>query len=153
MSQRYRLVKIKNMGKDQAEVPEKFHAYPVNNGYVSFDELCVDISEGCTLTSADVKAVMDRMNYELDKHLRSGRIVQFGEIGNFRLSLGSSGSVTEKDFQNSQIRTPKVVFTPGKRLQTARHQTRFEKVSEEIHGGEEGDNVSGNDPGQGDGNL
>lgn len=145
MSQKYRLVKIKNMGKDQAEVPEKFHAYPVNNGYVSFDELCVDISEGCTLTSADVKAVMDRMNYELDKHLRAGRIVQFGEIGSFRLSVGSSGSATEKDFQNSQIRTPKVVFVPGRRLQTARQQTKFEKVGGEEApvapegGGEEGD--------------
>lgn len=131
MSQKYRLVKIKNLGKDKGTTPEKYHAYPVANGYVTFDELCVDISEGCTLTSADVKAVIDRMNYELDKHLRSGRIVQLGEIGSFRLSVGSSGSATEKDFQSTQIRKPKVVFVPGKRLQTTRLQTRFEKIGEE----------------------
>lgn len=86
------------MERDAATTPRKVYAQAINNGYVSFDELCSDISELCSLTSADVKAVMDRMNYVLDKNLKSGRIVQFGEIGNFRLSVGSSGSASEESF-------------------------------------------------------
>jgi predicted histone-like DNA-binding protein len=127
MAVKFRLIDRKNLGKDAGEAPRKLYAQAVNNGYVTFDELCEDISENCTLTSADVKAVMDRMNFTLDKHLRAGRIVQFGEIGNFRMSVGSSGAAEEKEFHATQIRKPKIVFTPGGRLQTARRLTTFEK--------------------------
>jgi hypothetical protein len=48
-------------------------AQVVNNGHVIFEELYRDIAKNCTLTSADVKAVLDRMNYELDKNLRITR--------------------------------------------------------------------------------
>ena len=129
MAQKFRLVERRNLGKDSATTPRKMYAQAVNNGYVSFDELCSDISELCSLTSADVKAAMDRMNYVLDKNLKSGRIVQFGEIGNFRLSLGSSGSVSEESFNSNQIRKPKIVFTPGSKLRSTRNQTMFEKVT------------------------
>lgn len=130
MAQKYKLIERKNLGKDNTEQPKKFYAQAVNNGYVSFDELCVEIGEGCTLTSADVKAVMDRMNYTLDKHLKAGRIVQFGEIGSFRLAVGSTGSKDAESFSASQIKKPKIVFTPGGKLQTTRKVTTFERVSE-----------------------
>jgi predicted histone-like DNA-binding protein len=127
MAVKYRLIDRRNLGKDAGEAPRKVYAQAVNNGYVTFDELCEDISELCTLTSADVKAVLDRMNFVLDKNLRAGRIVQFGEIGNFRMAVGSSGAETEEDFSASMIRVPKIVFTPGKRLRKARTNTGFEK--------------------------
>ncbi len=141
MAQKYKLIERKNLGKDNKDNPKKFYAQAVNNGYVSFEELCAEIGEGCTLTSADVKAVMDRMNYILDKHLKSGRIVQFGEIGSFRLAVGSTGSLTEKGFQNSQIKKPKIVFTPGGKLQAMRTLTTFERIvpEGEKDGGEESD--------------
>lgn len=127
MAQKFRLIERRNLGKDAEETPKKFYAQAVNNGYVTFAELCTDISENCTLTSADVKAVMDRMNYTLDKNLKAGRIVQFGEIGNFRLAVGSTGAVDEKEFAASQIKTPKIVFTPGSVLRVTRKLTKFEK--------------------------
>lgn len=149
MAVKYRLIKRKNLGADKGENPTKFYAQAVNNGYVEFDELCEEIAETCTLTSADVKAVMDRMNYVLDKNLRAGRIVQFGEIGNFRMAVGSSGSVNEDDFETSQIRTPKIVFTPGSKLQGTRKQTSFQKdeyaaepVGEEEEDGSDGPSIS-----------
>ena len=132
MAQKFKLVERRNLGKDAATTPRKVYAQAINNGYVSFDELCSDISELCSLTSADVKAVMDRMNYVLDKNLRSGRIVQFGEIGNFRLSVGSSGATTEDTFANAQIRKPKIVFTPGSKLRSTRSATTFEKVTPQV---------------------
>ncbi len=128
MSVKFRLINRRNLGKDAGVAPRKMYAHAVNNGSVKFEELCTDIAENCTLTSADVKAVLDRMNYELDKNLRAGRIVQFGEIGNFRMAIGSTGSVEEKDFQTTQIKTPRIVFSPGKHLRKTRMNTTFEKV-------------------------
>lgn len=141
MAQKFKLIERRNLGADNKEVPRKFYAQAVNNGYVAFDELCLEIAESCTLTSADVKAVMDRMNYILDKNLKAGRIVQFGEIGNFRLAVGSTGSEIAKDFTTSQIKKPKIVFTPGSKLQTTRALTSFERIAPEVDntggGGEE----------------
>ena len=128
MAQKYKLIERNNLGKDNAQTPRKFYAQAVSNGYMTFDELCADIAEQCTLTSADVKAVMDRMNYVLDKHLKAGRIVQFGEIGSFRLAVGSTGALTEEEFSNSQIKKPKIVFQPGSRLQ----DTRSKRTTEEM---------------------
>lgn len=148
MAQRYKLIERKNLGKDKVENPKKFYAQAVNNGYVSFKELCTEIAENCTLTSADVKAVMDRMNYILDKNLQAGRIVQFGELGNFRLSVGSSGSKDAKKFDNSQIRKPKIVFTPGAALQDTRVLTEFERFAEKgetVTGGDTGGNTGGDE--------
>ena len=142
MAQKFKLIERRNLGKDNEEVPRKYYAQAVNNGYVAFDELCGEIAENCTLTSADVKAVMDRMNYILDKNLKAGRIVQFGEIGNFRLAVGSAGAATTKEFSTSLIKKPKIVFTPGSKLQTTRTQTSFERIAEET-GGSDGDGSDG----------
>lgn len=143
MAQKFKLIERRNLGKDNEANPKKFYAQAVNSGYVPFTELCSDIAETCTLTSADVKAVLDRMNYMLDKHLKAGRIVQFGEIGNFRLALGSTGSLTEKDFSTSQIKQPKIVFTPGSKLRETRQLTAFEKEADK--GADQGGSGAGED--------
>lgn len=130
MAQKFKLIERKNLGKDSTANPKKFYAQAVNSGYVAFEELCADIAEACSLTSADVKAMLDRMNYMLDKHLKAGRIVQFGEIGSFRLALGSTGSVAAKDFTTAQIKSPKIVFTPGSKLRETRTLTAFEREAE-----------------------
>ena len=127
MAQKFKLIERRNLGKDNSQNPKKFYAQAVNNGYVSFDELCTEIAENCSLTSADIKAVMDRMNYILDKNLKAGRIVQFGEIGNFRLAVGSSGSLTTDNFSTAQIRKPRIVFSPGSKLRDTRILTTFER--------------------------
>lgn len=146
MAQKFKLIERKNLGKDNAQNPKKFYAQAINNGYVSFTELCSDIAETCTLTSADVKAVLDRMNYMLDKHLKAGRIVQFGEIGNFRFAVGSSGSLTAKEFSTALIKQPKIVFTPGSKLRETRQLTAFEKEAEkDATGGEGGGGNAGED--------
>lgn len=129
MAQKFKIVQRKNLGKDKEENPTKFYAQGVNNGKVSFRELCDEISDSCTLTSADIKAVLDRTNHTIDKHLKAGRIVQFGELGNFRFGVGSVGSVTLDDFAPSLIKQPRVVFTPGSMLREARKLTTFERVT------------------------
>ena len=80
MSVKYRLVKKKNLGKDQEAVPEKVYAQPVYMELVSFESLLDEIVEAGIPTN-QVKGVIDRMNYLIRKHLSAGRRVQFGEFG------------------------------------------------------------------------
>ncbi len=97
MSVKYRLVKRMNLGKDQEENPEKLYAQAVYSDLVGFEELLGEISEA-GIPSNQVKGVADRMNHLFKKHLAAGRRVQFGEFGNFRYGVGSTGAVTEEGY-------------------------------------------------------
>lgn len=126
MSLKYKLIERRNLGKDQASNPKKLYAMPVYADLVSFEELLGEISEA-GIPSNQVKGVIDRMNYLIKKHLAAGRKVQFGEFGNFRYGVGSTGSLTEEAFKTSQIKQPRIIFSPGSTLRKAKKNTSFEK--------------------------
>lgn len=49
------------------------------NGYTEEDSLYDLIAARSTVSSADVKVVLDSLNFVLDRELRAGYIVQMGE--------------------------------------------------------------------------
>lgn len=128
MALKYRLVQRKTIGPNAQEGEKKYFAQGFSNGTMEFDELCQEISENSSLTSGDTKAVIDRLVFCLDKHLRAGRSVHLGELGTFRMAVGSSGAVTEKDFDQTKLmKVPRIVFTAGSKLQNARTVATFER--------------------------
>ena len=56
-------------------------------------------------------------------------LVQFGDLGNFRIAVGSAGAATTEEFAPSMLRKPKVVFHPGKRLQEMRELAKFARFT------------------------
>ena len=141
MAQKYKLVMKKNLGKDADKAPRKLYAIPKYNGYTDMALLCKLISARSTASSADVKAVLDSLIFVLDLELQAGRIVNVGELGNFRLSLSSAGTETKKDFSQSKLRGARIIFTPGEALRTI-GTTSFaaytpETVAPDEGGGEE----------------
>ena len=125
MAQKYKLVLKKNLGKDSETTPQKVYAIPKYSGYADLAHLCKLISARCTASSADVKAVLDSLLFVLDLELQAGRIVQLGELGNFRLSLSSEGTAERDDFSESKLRKARVIFTPGEALRTTVETTSF----------------------------
>lgn len=123
---KFRLVERNNLGKDKEENPKKMYAQPVYSDLVSYEELLGEISEA-GIPSNQVKGVTDRMVHLFKKHLAAGRRVQFGEFGNFRYGLGSIGATTEEEFENSMIKIPRIIFSPGSALRKARKDAKFEK--------------------------
>ena len=98
------------------------------------------IAARSTVSSADVKAVLDNLNFVLDMELQAGRIVQLGEFGNFRISVSSEGVADEKDFDNSMLRAPKIIFTPGSELRETKKTLGFTKITPEtVTGGSGGE--------------
>lgn len=67
------------MSKGALEGAKLFYAQAVMSRRVVFDDLCDEIAETCTLTSADIKAVLDRVIWAMVTHLRNGEIVQFAD--------------------------------------------------------------------------
>lgn len=115
MSIKYKVVGRKiNIGPKKGQV--LYGAQPVYLEDISFRRLCSRIAEYSSVTSADVKAVIDRMLYVMNEELMNGRIVRLGELGSFRLSFGSASVEDAKEFKSSLIRTPKILFTPAKEI-------------------------------------
>lgn len=127
MSVKFKLLKRKNLGNDKDLFPEKIYAREVTTDKIEFEYLLDEIAEA-GIPSSQVKAVIDRMNFLIRKHLAAGHIVQFGEFGNFRYCVGSTGATTEKDFDTELIRSPRIVFHPGSTLQKARKNAVFQRM-------------------------
>ena len=109
---------------------EKLYASPVYSGYTELEDVCKMISERSTVSSADVKGVLDSLNYVLDIELRAGRIVRMGELGNFRLSLNGKGGPNGEKFNVANIREARIIFTPGKSLRATRQNASFSLAQE-----------------------
>jgi len=126
MAVKFRLVKRKNLGKDNGDVPEKFYVQSRASYKVPFETLLEEIADA-GVPSSMVRSVIDRMNFLFRRHLLQGHIVQFGDFGNFRYCLGSVGSETEEKFSTDLIKSPKLIFTPGVTLMKVRKQAEFER--------------------------
>ena len=138
MALKYKLVQKRNLGKDQDENPEKVYAQMVSGDLVTFEELIEEVGDSTVAGSAGVKAVLDRLNVVLARHLRNGRRVNVGEVGTFRLNFGSQGVVGSDDFNTGLIREPRVRFLPGKALRTMKSLTSFERIGPETDGPDSG---------------
>jgi len=146
MAVQFRLVKRRNLGKDSENVPEKLYVHSKASYKVPFETLLDEIADA-GVPSSMVRAVIDRMNFQFRRHLAQGHIVQFGDFGNFRYSLGSIGAETEEEFSKELIKVPKIVFTPGTTLSKARRQAEFER-NEMVEKGKAGkDDEEEDDPG------
>ncbi len=129
MALKFKLVKCNNLGQDRKLYPYKYHAREVYTETLQFEDLINEIADAGT-PSNQVKAVLDRMDFLMRRHLAQGRIVQFKDFGNFRYCIGSPGFISEEEFDINQIRPPHIVFTPGKSLRKNIKRTTFQ--SEEL---------------------
>ncbi len=128
MSQKFKLVKL-NAKPGQPEKGQKYFAISVSTGVTKLEGLCELISARSTVSSADVKAVLDSLNFVVDHELRAGRIVRIGELGSMRVSFGSEGVEEEKSFSTQMIRKPRIVFSPGEVLNNTRKLLTFSKLA------------------------
>ena len=110
MAVKYRLIERKNLGNDKTETPKKQYAQVVYGDLVEFETFLEEVADGSGVGSAQVKAVLDRINIVLKRNLSQGRRVNVGELGNFRFGVGSTGAPTTEEFTTSLIKEPKVVF-------------------------------------------
>lgn len=130
MGIKFKLVSKRNLGDDKEETPEKIYAQIVSGDYVSNEEFIEEVADSSGVGSAGTKAVLDRVNVILVRHLQHGRRVAVGELGTFRFTLGSPGVSDVKQFDTNLIREPRVRFYPGKALRTIKSRTSFERLTE-----------------------
>ena len=126
MTLKFRKVQRKVLsGDDKDKV--KTYAMAKSSSYCDMAKLCELISSRSAMSSADVKAILDSLNWAMSLELRSGSIVQVGEFGSFRLSIRSGGAETKEAFNASMIKRARVIFSPGTSLRWMSEIVKFEE--------------------------
>jgi len=92
--------------------PGKFYASALTSGEKSIEEIAEEIEGSCTVTSQDIVAVIEALRKRIIRGLQNGEIMRIGNIGYFRLSICSQGTVKKEDFNVNCIKRAKILFTP-----------------------------------------
>lgn len=109
----YKIAKRKNPRNKAQTIysPALIHVKPV-----TLDDVSREIAEECTVTSADVKAVLDRLQLAIIRHLLQGHSVRLGDMGSFHLRLWSKGKEDRRMLSLSDIKSLHVRFRSSAKL-------------------------------------
>lgn len=89
---------------------------------VTLAQIVKRIEKRSTVSSADVKAVLDALQYEVIEALQNGNSVRLGDLGSFRLSIkanGSDSSAEAKKTGANAIKAVNVQFTKSTAMRDA----------------------------------
>lgn len=128
MAAKYKLVLRRDMRKDAVEGSKLYYANAKAAGVCDMYELCDLISLSSTASAGDVRLILDELIEVMKRSLGKGEVVQVGELGNFQLQFGSTGTLTKKEFTQALIKSKRIVFRPGKALREAIKNYAFEKL-------------------------
>lgn len=126
------MLKIKSVSKRNPQdigAPNKFYASPVYDGRVDLNELAWFAAKQSTVSRADCYAVLISLVDLVTYQLSQGKIVELGELGNFRLSVSSEGQDLAEELTASAIKRAKVLFSPGAEIKAMLKSAKFKKVA------------------------
>ena len=93
------LVKVKQNKIPKSKAFGKWYGHVVTTKTMKYQELCKHMSEHNSIYGEDVcLGIANKLQSCIIEQLLEGKKVQFGELGTFYLSVKSSGSEKEADF-------------------------------------------------------
>ena len=111
----------------------KYYAQIAHCDPVHLLDVTDSISQKCTVTEHDVKAVLSALEYAIAKRLANGESVRFGDLGSFRPTIKGTPSDTAENCSTANIEAVRTRYTQSGRLNTIFNGEmsflKFEKVS------------------------
>ena len=123
----YSVVSRKNPAKP--EEGSKFYALAQARGEADIRTLSERIQDACTVTRADVVAVLVALESTISSCLANGEIVRLGDLGSLQVSISSTGAPTAEEFNSSMIKRTRYLFRPGETLAAVQANMKFERVA------------------------
>ena len=111
------------------EAAPKYYGQVQASGDINIREMAERIQANCTVTKADVYAVLVALEDVIIDALKSGEIVRLGDLGSFQIGISSKGAETEKDYSDSLIKKARINFRPGLTLAGMLDSLSFSKVA------------------------
>ena len=91
----------------------------VNSKVITTADLAKDINRSCSVTEADVLAVLQAVGQRIGDALLDGNRVEIDHIGTFGLSLTCKNKRKEEHITSKDIEVKRIVFSPCAELQHA----------------------------------
>ena len=113
----------------QKDMPPKYYAQAQARGDVNVREMAERIQSTCTVTKADVYAVLVALEDVIVEALQNGEIVRLGELCTLQVRLSGKGALSEEDYEASLIKRAKVNFRPGIAIAGMLSSLNFTKVA------------------------
>lgn len=123
---KYKVIQRKN--PQDASLPSKYYAVSSSVGKFTVDDFAQQISGRSSLTSGDIKNVLDNFLEELPVFLKLGLSIQLAGFGTMRLSLSSDGTDTAEEFTADKIKGARIIFTPSPELKKSIKNIKYEQV-------------------------
>ena len=108
--------------------PPKYYAQAQARGSINIREMAERIQSTCTVTKADVYAVLISLEDVVKEAIQNGEIVRLGELCTLQVSLSGKGTLTEEEYSDALIKKAKINFRPGTVLASALETLKFSKV-------------------------
>lgn len=96
-------------------------------GSVDIETIAQEVSDKCTITRADVMAVLSELETYVGDQLLQGKNVRLHALGSFRTTLSSEPAMPEL-FSSANIRRVNVRYTPSSYLRKALNLKRLSFV-------------------------
>ena len=125
-------IKIKSVEKGQPGVAgggeKKFYAMPVMDGELTLADLTKAIEKICTVSGADIRAVLYALVDVAVDSLADGTIVRLGDLGSLRITISSEGKATVEEVNGNCVKSASVIFTPGSRIKDMLATVKYQKA-------------------------
>lgn len=93
---------------------------------LGLDDIVDGIEKTSTVSSADIKAVLDALQFEVIRALKAGNSVRLGDLGSFRPTLSCRAALSADAFTIANLKGVRVRFTPSARMET---ELKLDRVS------------------------
>ncbi|MCK9162993.1 MAG: HU family DNA-binding protein [Bacteroidales bacterium] len=101
----------------------KYLAEIVRGQTVELDEIYKDMTDLTSLSRGDIMSSIDTLTQLFMKYFKSGRNVNLGEFGRFRMYLDATAVETLEEVTADTIKKPNVRFTMGNELKKEVYDT------------------------------
>lgn len=117
----------------------KFYAAPDKVTPIDIDTITQRIEKRTTVSSADAKAVLDALEYEIKEALIEGNSVRLGDLGTFRATINGRGAKSREEHSAKCINYLMCRFRPSVRLAnwlnpSKNPELKFMKVGDAVSG-------------------
>lgn len=99
-------------GKDPRTEEPMFFATIVNKGPIKIKQIAAEVSENCTASEADVRAIISKMEESIIKCLQNGTSVKLDQLGTFCPTVRSRSAKIPQEFTAKNIKKIGVRYTP-----------------------------------------
>lgn len=100
-------------GKNPRTEEPMFYAMAAPVTTIKLEGLAEEISQECTVTAHDIRAVISAMEEKIITHLQNGQSVRLGLLGSFCPTIRSRSSRTPEGFNNGNITGIGATFRPS----------------------------------------